>query len=127
MDDEAKRKAEIIAVERAWAEAHRKLDLDTISDLLSDHYRQVQADGKVIGKDELLASYGSGQRNWEIAESNQYEIRLLGDVGLLIGRWRGKGENAGKPFDYSARFLAVYQLERGEWKLVSDVSVPLER
>jgi len=72
MNDNAARNAEIIAVEQAWAAAHRNLDLDTIEYILSDQYRQVQADGKVIGKDELLASYHSGQRNWELAESNQY-------------------------------------------------------
>lgn len=126
MNNNAARNAEIIAVEQAWAAAHRNLDLDRIEHILSDQYRQVQADGSVIGKDELLASYRSGQRNWELAESDQYEIRLLGEVALLIGRWRGKGENEGKRFDYCARFLAVYQLEKGEWKLVSDVSVPLE-
>ena len=64
--------------------------------------------------------------DWEIAECDEHEVRLLCDVGLLIGFWRGVGENNGEKFDYSARFLAVYQLEDGEWKLISDVSVPLE-
>ena len=122
----SQRKAKIISVEQAWVAAHLDLDLDTLDDILSDHYRQIQADGKVIGKQELLASYRSGQRKWEIAESDQYEIRLLGDVALLLGRWRGKGTNQGEAFDYSARFLAVYHLEGGDWKLVSDVSIPLE-
>ncbi len=126
MDDKSERKNEIIAIERTWAEAHRNLNLDTLENILSDKYCQVQADGKVINKDELLASYRSGDRNWEIAESDQYEIRLLGDVALLIGRWRGIGENQRNRFDYAARFLAVYHLENSEWKLVSDVSVPLE-
>jgi ketosteroid isomerase-like protein len=117
---------EIIAVERAWVKAHRELDLETISDILSDQYRQIQADGKVIGKAELLESYRSESRHWEVAESDEYEIRLLGNTALLIGRWRGKGQNRGEKFDYTARFLAVYQLEDGQWKLVSDVSVPLK-
>jgi ketosteroid isomerase-like protein len=97
-----------------------------LDNILSNQYRQVLSDGKVIGKRELLASYSSGQRMWEIAESDQYEIRLMGDIALLIGRWRGKGVNQGQSFDYSVRFLAVYQLEDDQWKLVSDVSVPLE-
>lgn len=125
MNEFDKHKAEVIAVEQAWVEAHRNLDLDTLEHILSDQYRQLQADGKVIGKQDLLVSYRTGLRNWEIAESDQYEIRMLGETALLIGRWRGKGQNQGEKFDYSARFLAVYQLEAGEWKLISDVSVPL--
>ena len=125
MNEFDKHKAEVIAVEQAWVEAHRNLDLDTLEHILSDQYRQLQADGKVIGKQDLLVSYRTGLRNWEIAESDQYEIRMLGETALLLGRWRGKGQNQGEKFDYSARFLAVYQLEAGEWKLISDVSVPL--
>jgi len=116
----------VLNVERRWVEAHRNLDLDSISEILADDYRQIQADGTVIGKDELIASYNSGNRRWEIAESDDYEVRFMGSAALLIGRWRGKGENDGKLFDYTARFLAVYRLDDGEWKLVSDVSVPLE-
>lgn len=125
MCNESKLIKEILNVERRWVEAHRNLDLDSISDILADDYRQIQADGRVIGKDELIQSYSSGNRRWEIAESDDYEVRLLGSAALLIGRWRGKGENNGEAFDYTARFLAVYRLDEGEWKLVSDVSVPL--
>ena len=126
MDKESKLIKEVLNVERRWVEAHRNLDLDTISSILADDYRQIQADGRVIGKDELIQTYNSGNRRWEIAESNDYEVRLLGSVALLIGRWRGKGDNNGEVFDYTARFLAVYQLNEDKWKLVSDVSVPLE-
>jgi ketosteroid isomerase-like protein len=113
-------------VERRWVVAHRDLDLDTIELILADDYRQIQGDGTVIGRDDLIQSYASGSRYWEIAESDEFEIRLSGNVALLIGRWRGRGENDGQAFDYTARFLAVYRLDGGQWKLVSDVSVPLE-
>lgn len=126
MRNDSKLIKEVLNVERRWVEAHRNLDLESIRDMLADDYRQIQADGTVIGKDELIQSYRSGLRRWEYAESDEYEVRLSGGVALLIGRWRGKGENNGEVFDYPARFLAVYRLENGEWKLVSDVSVPLE-
>ncbi len=93
MNDDTNQINLILAVEKSWAAAHQALDLDKIESMLSDQYRQVHADGRVIGKGELLASYRSDQRNWEIAESDQHEIRLLGNVALLIGLWRGKGEN----------------------------------
>ena len=126
MDLESKLIAEVLEVESLWVAAHHDLDLEILRDILSDDYRQIQSDGTVIGKEELLNSCRPEFRRWEIAKSDEYEVRLLGNVALLIGRWRGVGENNGKKFDYSARFLAVYQLEHGEWKLISDVSVPLE-
>jgi ketosteroid isomerase-like protein len=126
MDLETKLIAEVLEVECLWVAAHRNLDLEILRDILSDDCRQIQSDGTVIGKEDLLNSFRSGFRRWEVAISDEYEVRLLGNVALLIGLWRGVGENNGEKFDYSARFLAVYQLEYGEWKLISDVSVPLE-
>lgn len=126
MKDEAEIIQAVLDVERRWVAAHRDLDLDTIKHILADDYRQIRDDGTVISRDELIQSYSSGTRYWEIAESDDYEIRLSGNVALLIGRWRGRGEYGGQAFDYTARFLAVYRLDEGKWKLVSDVSVPLE-
>lgn len=126
MKAEAKLIDEVIVTERRWVKAHLELDLDTLSSILSDGYRQIQADGSVIGKDELIASYGSGDRKWEAAESYEYDVRVYGETAVLIGRWRGVGENAGERFDYRARFLAVYALEGGSWKLVADVAVSLD-
>ena len=126
MDDESKMIADLIETERKWAAAHLDLDLEMLEAILWDQYRQIQSDGSVIGKEELLASYRSGNRRWETAKSDQYEIRLFGDIALLIGRWRGVGENNGIRFDYTVRFLAVYWFEDGEWNLISDVSIPLE-
>ena len=126
MDSEAKSIEKVIATERRWVKAHLELDLDTLASILSDGYRQIQADGSVTGKEALLESYRSGDREWEVAESDEYDVCLYGETAVLIGRWRGVGENAGERYDYWARFAAVYVLEQGNWKLVSDVAVAVD-
>ena len=45
MNEIDKQRAEVIAVEQAWVEAHRKLDLDTLEHILSSQYRQIRAAG----------------------------------------------------------------------------------
>jgi ketosteroid isomerase-like protein len=112
-------------VEERWVEAHRTLDLQAIEAILSEEYRQLQSDGTVIGKRELLASYRSGTRHWETARSDELEVFLQGEIAWVIGKWHGKGYNAAEAFDYQARFLAVYRMEAGEWKLAADVSIPI--
>ena len=126
MDSEAKSIEKVIATERRWVKAHLELGLDTLARIVSNGYRQIQADGSVIGKEALLESYHSGDRKWEVAESDEYDVRLYGETAVLIGRWRGVGENAGERFDYWARFAAVYVLEQGNWKLAADVAVPVD-
>ena len=115
----------VFAVEERWVEAHRTLDLQAIEAILSNEFRQIQSDGTVIGKRELLASYRSGTRHWEVARSDELELSIQGETAWLIGIWHAKGSNAGEAFDYRARFLAIYQMEAGDWKLAADVSTPI--
>ena len=114
---------QVIQHELTWAQGHKELNLTSIEEILSDDYQHVQPDGSIIGKTELLESYGSGLRYWEIAESSDHHLHLADDLAILIGRWRGKGVNSGIPFDYTARFIAIYRLEDGIWKLIHDRSI----
>ena len=116
---------EVIAAERRWVQAHRDLDLEALEDMLDDDYVQIRADGSVIGKQEALESYRSGKRRWDHAESDQYRVTMIGNAAVLVGRWIGRGENEGEPFDYTARFMAIYAKRDGIWRLVADQSTPL--
>jgi ketosteroid isomerase-like protein len=126
-DVESELISQVIATELRWVKAHQEIDLGRIAEILSEGYRQIGSDGSIIRRDQLLESYRSGERRWEIAESSEHDVQIVGNVAILIGRWRGKGVNAGQAFDYVARFLAVYVLENGDWKLHLDVSVPISQ
>ena len=116
---------EVICAEREWVEAHRRLDIATLDRLMADDYRHIRTDGSVIGKAEDLASYQTGDRYWDFAESDEYDIQVYGHTAVLIGRWRARGMNAGERFDYSARFISVYAKRDGRWQMVAAQSTPL--
>jgi hypothetical protein len=115
----------VIDCDLRWAQAHRDLDLKIIEEILSEKYQQIQADGSSISKEELLSSYRSGERLWEVSESSDHKVRISGDLAIMIGRWRGVGFNQGERFDNSARFLTIYELVDGIWKMLLGISVPI--
>jgi ketosteroid isomerase-like protein len=119
------RAREVLAVERAWVEAHRALDLQVLADIMADDYTAVQPDGRVIGKAEELASYASGTRHWDLADSDQYHLRVGTDTAVLVGRWRGRGVNGDVHFDYWARFTAIFALREERWRLIHAQSTDL--
>jgi uncharacterized protein (TIGR02246 family) len=123
---DAKSINDLIEAERTWVQAHRDLDLESMENMLADDYLQIRPDGSVVGKREVLDSYRSGNRRWDLAESDQYHVNVLGDVAILIGRWIGRGENDGEPFNYTARFMAIYVKRDGRWLLLADQSTPLD-
>ena len=116
---------EVIQAEREWVEAHRRLDIAALDRLMADEYKHIRADGTVVGKEEDLASYQTGDRYWDFAESDEYDIQLYGQTAVLIGRWRARGANAGERFDYAARFISVYVKRDGRWQMVAAQSTPL--
>lgn len=116
---------EVIAAERRWVQAHRDLDLDVLAEMMAEDYVQIRPDGSVVGKQEALESYRSGNRRWDHADSDQYRVTMLDGTAILVGRWIGRGENDGKSFDYTARFMAIYASRDGNWLLVADQSTPL--
>lgn len=119
-----RRISQIIQRDLEWAQVHRDLNLALIEEILSDDYQQRQQDGTYKSKADVLASYRSGKRSWEIAKSTDHHVQLAGDLAIIIGRWRGKGINSGEYFNYSARFLSIYQLEEGSWRMILDLSIP---
>ena len=116
---------EVLQAERAWVEAHRRLDIAALDWLMADDYRHIRADGSVAGKADDLVSYQTGDRYWEFAESDEYDIQVYGHTAVLIGRWRARGINAGERFDYMARFISVYVKRDGCWQMVAAQSTPL--
>ena len=122
--DEA-RIAEVLAAERAWVNAHRSLDLETLEAIMAEEYKAIQPDGRVLDKGTELASYRSGTRTWEFADSDEYDVEIFNETAVLIGRWRAKGVNSGVPFNYAARFLAVYINRDGRWQLAAAQSTTI--
>src|SRR3954464_3438725 len=108
---------EVIATERAWVKAHRSLDIAQLAALMADEYAVITRDGRVLGTAEDLASYSSGERHWDFAESDEYDVRIYGDTAILIGRWRARGVNRDYHFDYAARFVAHYAKRDGCWPM----------
>jgi ketosteroid isomerase-like protein len=118
---------EVVQTEREWVEAHRQLDIAALERIMADEYKHIRADGVVVGKAEDLASYQTGDRYWDFAESDEYDIQLYGDTAVLIGRWRARGVNGEERFNYAARFISVYVKRDGRWQMVAAQSTPLAR
>lgn len=116
---------EVVQTEREWVEAHRQLDIAALERMMADEYKHIRADGVVVGKAEDLASYQTGDRYWDFAESDEYDIQLYGDTAVLIGRWRARGVNGEERFDYAARFISVYVKRDGRWQMVAAQSTPI--
>ncbi len=116
---------EVLRAEREWLSAHLRLDVPALERLMAPDYVQIDGGGRLVGKEEVLASFRSGGRSWAEAHSDEHGVRVYGNVAVVVGRWRARGTNAGQTFDYAARYVAVWARHEGEWRMVSDQATPI--
>ena len=114
---------QVLVAEREWLLAHL-LDIPALERLMDPDYLQIAPGGDTVNKEQVLASFSpasaTGMRPTATsATSESTETRpSLSDAG-------GQGENAGRSFDYQARFVSVWVRRDGEWRMVSDQSTPI--
>ena len=116
----------VAQAERKLAEAHLQLDLKTIDHLLHPDYVIIQPGGKVETKAEVLASYQTGTRRWNSAQSDQLDIRPYGHMAIVVGRWRASGQYGAERFDYAARFLSIWVKQDGRWQNIGYQATEIE-
>lgn len=121
----ADRIQQVLEAEAAWSRAFRTADWEALAGMMAEEYLQIGPNGVLIDRDTFLASLQGEQRSWEIAESDELQVRLYGDTAVLIGRWRGVGVNHGQPFDYQARFACVYVWRDGRWQVALEQSTDM--
>jgi len=126
MNDPIDDSTAVIQAEQALAAAHLTLDLATIDQLLHPNYVIVQPGGVHENKAQTLASFTTGERHWDLAESDEMVVRLYGNTAIVTGRWRGRGRNGAVHFDYQARFLSTWVREDGEWRNVAYMATEVE-
>lgn len=117
--------AEVLAVERAWTEAHLHGNFAVLKQIMADDYLRIDTDGSVRNKAAVLAAYQPEDRHWEYAQGDEYDVRIYGDTAIVVGRWTARGVNNGAAFDYAARFLTVYVRRNGSWQMLAEQSTPI--
>jgi hypothetical protein len=108
MDEVAIHITEVLETERRWVQAHRELNIADIEDILDEAYKRIEEDGSVTGKSDVVASYRSGERHWDVAEGSDYAVQVFENTAVVAGIRRGVGVNQGQAFDYRARSITVY-------------------
>ena len=117
--------AQVIEAERQWLSAHLKLDLVLLDRLMADEFLQVNDRGELLSKQQVLASFKSGNRYWQEANSGEYKVQVYNEVAVICGCWQAKGVNTRQSFDYAARYVSVWVYRDKRWQMVSDQSTTI--
>jgi ketosteroid isomerase-like protein len=112
----------VLALEKIWNHALEQKDAKALEMLLANTMVSVDIDGSVQSKSEFLASIKAPDYQPLQAVTEQSNVQVYGDAAVVVGIFRIKGTDRGKPYVHRERFVDTWIKTNGTWQCVATTS-----
>ena len=109
---------ELLKVEKEFAKAIVKNDLEGIERLVAVDWIIVGPDGEIVERARFFEVIKSGAMTHDAMESEDFRIRVCGDSAVVTGITRTKGKFMGQEFSTKERATDVFVKRDGRWQCV---------
>ena len=115
----AARRSRVMAFESAWGLAEKNKDARALDALLDDSLAYTDYDGTLKTKGDFLASVRAPGHSPEQETAEFMSAHVYGDTAVVIGVYRVKGTDKGKPYLRRGRFTDTWVNRNGNWVCVA--------
>jgi ketosteroid isomerase-like protein len=112
-------KSKILALEYAWDQAQERGDIKALSAIFDNSLMSVDYDGQVLTKTEYLARVRSDSSHLQQIVTESMNVQMFGTTAIVVGTYRAKGVENGKPYLRRRRFIDTWILVDGQWVCVA--------
>jgi ketosteroid isomerase-like protein len=112
----------VLALEKAWNHALEEKDSKALDMILANTFVAIEIDGSVSSKSEFLASIKSPDYQPSQAVTEQSSVQVYGDAAVVVGIFRVKGTEKGKPYVHRERFVDTWIKINSSWQCVATTS-----
>jgi ketosteroid isomerase-like protein len=114
----------LINLENQWAKASKAADGDALAPMLAEDFVQVDSDGSLRGKSEIIARMKKGK--WTTNEVSDMKVMVHGDSAVVTGTWTGNGTTGdGRAINGKERWADTWvKMANGKWQCVASASAP---
>jgi ketosteroid isomerase-like protein len=124
---EAGARSNVLALEHAWDQALERRDVKALSAIFDDSLIYVDYDGAVLTKAGYLARVKANATPIEQIVAEEMSVQLFGSTAVVVGTYRVKGVEKGKPYLRRGRFTDIWVRTSGNWMCVAAASTPIVR
>jgi ketosteroid isomerase-like protein len=111
-----KAEEELLKLEKAFAEAIVKNDLEGIGRLVTDDWIIIDPNGEIVDRARFFEVIKSGALTHDMMESEDFRVRVYGDSAVVTGLTRTKGKFMGQEFSTQERATDVFVKRDGRWQ-----------
>lgn len=112
----------VLALEKAWNLALESKDSKALNMLLANTFIAIDIDGSIETKSEFLASIAAPSYQPSQAVTEQANIQVYGNAAVVVGIFRIKGTENGKPYVHRERFSDTWIKQNQTWQCVASQS-----
>ena len=109
---------ELLKLERAFADAIIKNDLESIGRIVADDWIIVDPNGEIVDRTGFFEVIKSGALTHDIMESEDFRVRVYGDSAVVTAITSTKGKFMGQEFSTRERATDVFVKREGRWQCV---------
>jgi ketosteroid isomerase-like protein len=105
--------AKILAMQHVWGHAYMSNDPKALGRILDDAFVNVDSDGMVQTRADVLAEVGTSTVLQFLTES--MAVHLHGNTAIVTGVFQIKGVENGKAYAVRERFVDTWFCNNGQW------------
>ena len=109
----------VLGLENAWNHAVESKDTKALDMLLASTFVAVEIDGSMSSKSEFLASIKDPSYQPSQAVNEQINVQVYGNAAVVVGIFRIKGIEKGKPYVHRERFTDTWIKQNQTWQCVA--------
>jgi uncharacterized protein (TIGR02246 family) len=117
---------DVLSVDDRRMDALRRSDADPLSQIYADDYTLVAGTGQVRSKADQITELRSGRLRYANIDSTERQIRMYGDVAIVLSRQRATILQDGKPITTGdERVTRVYKKFGSQWRVIATHATPI--
>lgn len=109
---------ELLKLEKAFAEAIVKNDLEGLARIAADDWVIIDPNGEIIDRTRFFEVIKSGALTHDLMESEDFRVRIYGDTAVVTAISSTKGKFMGQEFTSRERATDVFVKRDGRWQCV---------
>jgi ketosteroid isomerase-like protein len=114
----AEAEKELLKLEKAFAEAIVKNDLEGIGQVVTDDWIIIDPNGEIVDLTRFFEVIKSGALTHDMMDSEDFRVRVYGDSAVVTAVTRTKGKFMGQEFTTQERATDVFVKRDGRWQCV---------
>jgi ketosteroid isomerase-like protein len=109
---------ELLKLEKAFAEAIVKNDLEGIGRLVAGDWVIIDPNGGIVDRTRFFEVIKSGALTHDMMESEDFRVRVYGDSAVVTAVTRTRGKFMGQEFSTQERATDFFVKRDGRWQCV---------